>query len=258
MPSWFDDLVAFRKEEVIRAKRDLPLARIQQRISGWPPPRDFAGSVRQGSGIIALFKRASPYQGSLRERADGAAFARSVEQGGASAIAVVTEQSFFKGSLDDLERIRRSAALPILRLDLHWEEYQIFESRLWGADAVWLIAGLLTPSRLKALLGAARSLTLSVPVEVHDRKETAKALKAGADILALNLREKGAAGLNKRKARELGPAIPRGTLKLIAGGIKAREEIEEYRKAGFAGFIVGEHLMLSKSPGEALRKLWSE
>ncbi len=95
-------------------------------------------------------------------------------------------------------------------------------------------------------------------MEVRDRKETVKALKAGADILALNLRQPGTSKLNKEMALKWAPAIPKGVLKIVAGGIACRREIEAYRKAGFDGFIVGEHLMRSKSPAEALRKLWSE
>lgn len=254
---WLDDLVARKNKEVSRAKRELPLARLKQRIAGWPPPRDFASALLQGNGIIAEFKRASPSRGLLRGGADGAALAREYEANGASALSVVTDRVYFQGSLDDLERVRKGTALPVLRKDFLLDSYQLYESRLWGADAVLLIARLLPPAKLKALIAEARALGFTVMVEVHDSREVLKALGAGADPIGVNNRDLASLEVDPERALTVGPSIPEGVLKVVESGIRSREQITRYRQAGFSGFLVGEHLMRSKSPGEALRQLWS-
>jgi indole-3-glycerol phosphate synthase len=214
--------------------------------------------MSRGSGIIAEFKRASPFRGFLRQGADGAALARAYEANGASALSVVTEGSVYQGSLDDLEMIRKNTVLPVLRKDFLWDPYQLYESRLWGADAVLLIARLLPPARLKALIAEGRALGLTVLVEVHDSREAPKALKAGAEIIAVNNRDLASLEVDPDRALALRPSLPEGVLKVVESGIRSREQIHGFRKAGYSGFLVGEHLMRSKSPGEALRQLWSE
>jgi indole-3-glycerol phosphate synthase len=254
---WLDDLLARKKEEVSQAKRELPLVRLKQRITGWPPPRNFVSALLQGSGIIAEFKRASPSGGLLREGADGAALGREYEANGASALSVVTDRVCFQGSLDDLERVRKGTALPVLRKDFLLDSYQLYESRLWGADAVLLIARLFSPAKLKALIAEARALGLTVLVEVHDSREVLKALKVGADPIGVNNRDLVSLEVNPETALTVGASIPEGILKIVESGIRSRKQIARYRQAGFSGFLVGEHLMRSKSPGEALRQLWS-
>ncbi|MDY6912496.1 MAG: indole-3-glycerol phosphate synthase TrpC, partial [Chloroflexota bacterium] len=165
-----DEIVASTRKRLPERKKRLPMVELEQSVTRQAPPRDFVGAF-QGNGIklIAEIKRASPSKGPLAPNLDAATLAQTYEQSGAAAISVLTETEYFKGSLADLEAVRSAVDLPILRKDFIVDPYQVYEARACGADAVLLIAAVLSSDDMRSLLEAVHSLGMKALVEVHNR-----------------------------------------------------------------------------------------
>jgi len=207
--------------------------------------------------IIAECKRRSPSKGILRKDYDPAAHAASYAAAAAAAISVLTEPTFFDGSLDHLAQVRASVALPVLRKDFIVHEYQLAEAVASGADAVLLIVGALDDSDLRALSSKAAALGLATLVEVHDREELARALDAGADVVGVNSRNLRTLSVDQRVLEDLAPAIPATVTAVAESGIRTPNDIECLSAAGYSAFLVGERLIVETDPGAALRALRS-
>ncbi|HMQ03926.1 MAG TPA: indole-3-glycerol phosphate synthase TrpC [Pyrinomonadaceae bacterium] len=205
--------------------------------------------------IIAEFKRASPSKGVINDRLDPVETAVAYENGGAAAISVLTEEDHFDGSIDDLKAVRGSVALPLLRKDFIVDEYQIYESALAGADAVLLIASALTSESLESFQRLAASLGMDAIVEVHDHDELEKAADIGAHIIGVNNRNLKTFEVTLDVSRELIRHRPEGTLMIAESGLSSHEDLSEFHKLGFDGFLVGETLMKTSDQAEALRAL---
>ncbi len=205
--------------------------------------------------IIAEFKRASPSKGIINNSLDPVKTALSYQAGGAAAISVLTEEDFFKGSLNDLKEIRKAVELPILRKDFIVDEYQIFESAAAGADAVLLIASTLTSESLENFQRLAASLGLDAIVEVHDRDELRKASDIGAGIIGVNNRNLKSFEVSLDVSRELIKHSPKGAMMIAESGLRTSKEINELHTLGYDGFLVGETLMRSVDIFEGLRQL---
>ena len=206
--------------------------------------------------VIAEFKRASPSKGEIRGGASAGETARAYERGGAAAISVLTEEDYFRGSLEDLREVKQSAGLPVLRKDFVFDEYQVFESAASGADALLLIVAALddeTLTRLRRL--AEDELGLDVLVEVHTEEEMRRAAGAGAAIVGVNNRDLRTFNVSLDTSVTLAPHAPSGSLLVSESGISGADEVAMLRACGFNAFLVGETLMRAGRPEETLRSL---
>jgi len=214
-----------------------------------------AALLERSPAIIAEIKKASPSQGILREDFEPAALAREYQQNGAAALSVLTDGPFFQGSLADLRAARQAASLPALRKDFTLDEYHVVEAAASGADAILLIAAILEEKQMRELRELAGGWGMGAVVEVHSQRELRTALAAGAEIIGVNNRDLRTFAVTLETSLRLAEEIPAGVLKISESGIHSPEDIRRLREAGFDAFLVGEHLLKSASPGEALRAL---
>jgi len=248
---------ARRITEVRRARIPEPL--LERAYAAMCTPRylRFSGALAHAllPAVIAECKRRSPSRGILRHDYDAAALAASYESAGAAAISVLTEATFFDGSLDDLERVRAAVSLPILRKDFIVTRYQLLEAAVAGADAVLLIVGALDDVTLLGLLHSCNQLQLAALVEVHDRIELARALEAGASIIGVNSRDLRTLNVAPQVHEELIAVMPRDVMAVAESGLESAATLRRLRGAGYAAFLIGERLVTQPDPGAALRQL---
>ena len=178
-----------------------------------------------------------------------------LEQAGAACLSVLTDEEFFQGSLENLRIASNAVAIPCLRKDFMVDEFQMLEARANSADAVLLIVAALPQPELKNLASAAGAHGLDVLCEVHDRDELARALEAGCDLVGVNTRDLRTFHVDLRTALDLAQEFPSGVVKVAESGIHSAEDVARLRDAGYDAFLVGESLMRSERPGEALRNL---
>jgi indole-3-glycerol phosphate synthase len=205
--------------------------------------------------IIAEIKKASPSKGLLCPDFNPAKLAMDYFAGHASALSVLTDREFFQGSLGDLKIARACAALPVLRKDFTIDEIDVIESAAAGADAILLIAAILTNAQMERFQSLAEHYGMDSLVEVHDRSELDRALAAGARIIGVNNRDLRTFDVSLETAEQLAPLIPATVLKVAESGIHSREDVERLMACSFQAFLVGEHLMLSADVPAALRAL---
>jgi len=218
--------------------------------------RDFRQALAaQAPAIIAEIKKASPSKGLLAQDFNPARLARAYEAGGAAALSVLTDEKFFQGSLADLAAVRGVCRLPVLRKDFTLDENHVTEAAAGGADAILLIAAILESAEIRTLAGLAVSYGMAALVEVHDERDLAKAIDAGAEIIGVNNRDLATFEVTLDTSLRLAPRIPPGVLKVSESGIRSARDIERLRTAGYQAFLVGEHLMKSADPAAAVRAL---
>jgi indole-3-glycerol phosphate synthase len=250
-----DKIVKTKKEEVARLKLLLPLADLQRSANIQPPCRDFKTAISdKDCAIIAEVKCASPSRGRLVENFDPLAIASAYEKNGAAAISVLTDEKYFAGKKEYLTQIKQKVQLPLLRKDFIVDPYQVYESRVIGADCILLIAGVLGSS-LKDFIGLAKEIGLHQLVEVHTRTELDLALAAGADIIGINNRNLDTFVTDINTCKELAQFIPRGKIAVAESGISQRADIESIMQAGIHAFLIGEALVVSSDIGKKLREL---
>lgn len=201
------------------------------------------------TGIIAEFKRRSPSKGIINDSASVEEVTGKYEQFGASAISVLTDSSFFGGSMRDLQKARK-CNIPILRKDFIIHEYQIIESKAYGADVILLIAACLTINEVKKFSAFAKSLGLEVLLEIHDQSEL-NHIGENIDVVGINTRDLRTFQVNKDQSTELVKLIPGDLLKIAESGIKSAKDVLEFKNGGFNGFLIGETFMKEENPGEA-------
>ena len=218
--------------------------------------RDFkAALIGRTPAIIAEIKKASPSRGVIAADFDPVRLARAYQAGGAAALSVLTDRAFFQGSLADLAGARGAVELPALRKDFTLGEYDVLEAAAGGADAILLIAAILETAEIRRLAAAAASYDMAALVEVHDERDLAKALEAGAAIIGANNRDLTSFEVTIETSLRLAAGIPAGVVRVSESGIGSAREIEQLRAAGYQAFLVGEHLMKSADPAAAVRAL---
>ena len=221
-----------------------------------PGRRDFRAALSARTpAIIAEAKKASPSKGVLSSDFNPARIARAYEEGGAAAISVLTDEAFFQGSLADLEAARAAVSLPVLRKDFTIDASQILEAAAHGADAILLIAAILTEREMRDFREMAARYRLSALVEVHNRRELDTALAAGADLIGVNNRNLSTFELTLETSLTLAEHMPAGAVLVSESGIHNAADIARLRAAGYTAFLVGEHLMKAGDPVGALQKL---
>jgi indole-3-glycerol phosphate synthase len=254
--SVLEEIVAAKRDVVRRRRSEVPLSELVARAAAAPAPRDLLAALAQpGFSVIAEIKRRSPAKGDLRGELDPAAVARSYEQGGASALSVLTDEQYFRGSDADLVAARQAIRLPVLRKDFTIDPYQVYEARALGADAILLIVRALSGAQLTELLALADELSLTALVEVHDEAELDRAASVGAQLIGVNNRNLDTLAVDLQTSLRLRPRIPAGAIAISESGISTPEQAGELARAGYQGVLVGEALVTAGDPVAALRAL---
>ena len=214
-----------------------------------------AALERAAPAVIAEAKKASPSRGALVESFDPAAIARAYERGGAAALSVLTDEKFFEGRLDHLEAARAAVSLPVLRKDFTIDEFQVIEAAAHDADAILLIAAILSARQMRDLRELAARYGMAALVEAHDAEELERAIDSGADLIGVNNRNLRTFEVTLDTSLRLAGRMPAGALAVSESGIHSRAHIRTLMDAGYRAFLIGEHLMKAADPAEALRAL---
>lgn len=240
-------ILAARRKELARERESVSLSELEGRCGEAPAVRSLAAAISQPTfGLIAEIKGASPSKGHIRSVADPAEIAKIYESAGAAAVSVLTEPIFFDGSLDYLRSVRNVVGVPILRKDFIFDGYQIYQARAYGADAILLMAGVVTDDHeLKGLIDLAHSLGLEVLLESSDSGELGRALALGADVLGINNRNFYTLTLDLNVSLKLILDLRTDRPVISESGIFTREDVVSLENAGFSGILVGTALMES-------------
>jgi indole-3-glycerol phosphate synthase len=221
-----------------------------------PDGTRFVAALRQGGlRVIAECKRRSPSRGVLRHDYDPVAIARAYQAAGAASISVITEPTFFDGSLDHLRAVRAAVTLPLLRKDFIVTDFQIEEAAASGADAVLLIVAALDQAAMKALLARATSLGLATLVEVHDEDELVRATDLGAEVIGVNSRDLRTLEVRTGLFDDIAARLPRSVIAVAESGLRTRSDLQRLHALRFDAFLIGERFMTAADPGRALSAL---
>ena len=260
---FLEDIVNHKKGELLQYKHAMPLSFLENAIKDLPPARDFASAL-SGQGtrqvetsvrIIAEIKKASPSRGTIREDFKPLEIARLYEENGAVALSVLTDRKFFQGSFDYLQQISKNISLPILDKDFVVDPYQIYQARYYGADAVLLIAAILTDDQLSRFLDISTAVGIDALVEVHTLAELERVLKSKVKIIGINNRDLKTFKVNTGTSVRLKPYIPDDIVVVSESGINTRKKIQQLLDLGIDAFLIGESLMKAADIGEKLRTL---
>jgi len=253
-------ILASTREHLAHEQQRRPLAQLLSAARQAPAVRPLIEELsRPGRiNVIAEHKRRSPSRGAIREDLAPGDVARRYELAGAAALSVLTERDFFGGSLAHLAEARANASLPLLRKDFLLEPWQVWEARAAGADAVLLIVAALEDAQLSELLSVVAETGMAALVEVHERRELERALRAGARLVGVNNRDLRTLAVSLSTSLELLPLVPDEVVAVAESGIRSGRDLRRLREAGFDAFLVGESLMSAPCPGEALRQLMRE
>ena len=249
------EIIGTKHREVVLAARNYPYEKIQEDALNfsWTPPSFRKALSDSSHGIIAEFKRRSPSKGAIHGLADPAVVVPGYAEAGAAAVSVLTDGTYFGGSLSDLQTASRLVALPLLRKDFVIGRYQICEARLSGAAAVLLIAAALTPEQTYDLARFARTLKLEVLLEIH-KKEELVYLNEYVDVVGVNNRNLKTFVTDVRISFDLSNDIPDGYLKISESGLSSPDTVHQLREAGYRGFLMGENFMkYPDAPGQLKR-----
>lgn len=256
MPVNLDEILDATRVRVQAEMKEHSLNDLEREISFAGATRDFRAALSlPGMSLIAEIKRSSPSAGPIRADADTGALAEAYERGGARAISVLTEPDFFGGSLDDLGKARAAAALPVLRKDFLIEPYQVYQARVAQADAVLLIIAALDKGLYRDMYDAAKACMLPALVEVHNEYELEAAFEADPEILGVNQRNLKTFEVDTSLALRLRREVPRNVIMVAESGIKSRADVEDLENAEVDAVLVGETLMRSANPSDAVRML---
>jgi indole-3-glycerol phosphate synthase len=254
-----DRIIQNKKNELEKAKQDYPLELISSQIEEAQPPKDFFKALESNGRvkIIAEIKCASPSKGIFRKDFNPTDIAREYSEGGASAISILTDRQFFKGDLIHLRNVRKAVETPLLRKDFIIDPYQIYEARLYGADAVLLIASVLDIDKLAVLLDLTHSLSMNAIVEVHDEGDLEKALLVESRIIGINNRDLRTFHVSLEASMRLSRLVSGEKIVVAESGIHSSEDIKMLKEEGIYVFLIGETFMKAESPGKELAKLLS-
>lgn len=255
-----DTILEHKRIEVAARKADAPIADLASRAKDAPPMRDFAASLQRSANglpaVIAEVKKASPSKGLIRADFDPEAIARAYESAGAAAVSVLTDERFFQGSLEYLSLVKKTISLPVLRKDFIIDEYQLWEARAAGADAVLLIVAALDAELLRKLMAGADRIGLQCLVEVHDEHELDLALRADARMIGINNRNLQTFEVSLETTTRLLAGVQERTAKMISeSGILTRDDLVKLGATGVDAVLIGEALMRERDVEAKLREL---
>ncbi|MDF2976204.1 MAG: hypothetical protein K0S40_932 [Actinomycetospora sp.] len=234
----------------------VPFDVVKDRAAAAPPARDALAALQgPGIGVIAEVKRASPSKGHMADIPDPAWLAGRYVDGGARVISVLTEQRFFGGSLDDLDAVRATVDVPVLRKDFVVGTYQVHEARAHGADLVLLMCSVLEQNALDALVDRVDSLGMTALVEVHNEEEADMALKAGARLVGINARDLHTLEVDRSVFSRIAPGLPGEVIRVAESGVRGPGDLMTYAGHGADAVLVGESMATADDPRAAVRQL---
>ncbi len=255
-------IVETKRAEVAAARRDRSVAEIEDAAKATPAPRDFYAAVTAHAGpigLIAEIKKASPSAGLIRRDFDPIAIARIYEGSGADALSVLTDETYFSGQLSYVQAVKDAVSRPVLRKDFLVDAFQVFESRAAGADAILLIAEILSVETIASFISIAHELGMAVLLEVHDAEQLANVRGLiSADrrvILGINNRDLHRQRTDLQTTVDLAPSLPAGTPFVTESGIKTRSDVWQLQNAGAAALLIGETFMRSADISAKVREL---
>ena len=256
-------IIAVKRQEIEEAINRKPLPAMRKDAESRVNTRNFTGALRAKiaagkAAVIAEIKKASPSKGVLRADFIPADIAQSYAEFGAACLSVLTDQQFFQGSIDYLKQARASCSLPVLRKDFIIDAYQVYESRVMGADCILLIAACLDDAQMKTLEALAISLDMAVLVEVHDEAELERALRLRTPLIGINNRNLNTFEVSLDTTVSLREKVPADRLVVTESGIATAQDVQRLRNARVNAFLVGEAFMRADDPGIALAELFGE
>jgi indole-3-glycerol phosphate synthase len=263
MTDILNKIVAVKRQEIAAAIKRKPLDAMRADAESRMQTRDFTGALRAKiaagkPAVIAEIKKASPSKGVLRADFIPADIAQSYAEHGAACLSVLTDKDFFQGGADYLKQARASCGLPVLRKDFIVDPYQVYESRVMGADCILLIAACLDDAQMKSLEALAFSLDMAVLVEVHDRAELDRALKLKTPLLGINNRNLQTFEVSLDTTLTLLKHVPADRLLVTESGVSTAADVARLREAQIHAFLVGEAFMRADDPGVALAALFPD
>jgi indole-3-glycerol phosphate synthase len=260
-----EKIVETKRAEVAEARRRLPLDVVRSSIDAVHPPRDFLTAITHGQRpirLIAEIKKRSPSAGLIRDDFDPVVLARIYENAGTAALSVLTDATYFSGDLSFIAAVKQAVHLPVLRKDFLIDDYQIYESRAAGADAILLIAEILMPKQLETYSDVADRLGMAALVEVHDEAQLRRCLpliaKRRRIILGINNRDLRLQCIDLDTTRRLARELPPGTPFVAESGIASRADVETMQAAGASALLVGETLMRAEDIPAKIRELFGQ
>jgi indole-3-glycerol phosphate synthase len=257
MATYLDRILSAHRAASASDRRDLAV--LEREALAAAPARGFKGALlaARRPAVIAEVKRASPLKGPLSKSLDPASLAAAYERGGAAAISVLTDSTFFEGSAADLQAAREAVELPVLRKDFTVCPADVYDARLMGADAVLLIVAALSVGELQDLLALSAAVGLDALVEAHDEAEAQRALDAGASLIGVNQRDLVSFDVDPERALRVAKELPAGICKVAESGISSTYDVRRLAEGGFDAVLVGEALVRSADPEAAVRALCS-
>lgn len=254
--SILDEIVAHKRAEVAARKAEVSPGALGAHASEAPAPVDFAAALRGDCvALVAEFKRRSPSAGEIRADLGPLDVARAYQKAGAAAVSVLTDERYFGGRLEDLRAVSDGVVLPVLRKDFIIDAYQVAEARVWGADAVLLIAAALSKERLRELREEAERYGMAALVEAHDGAELEAALDSGACLVGINNRDLSTFKVDLGVTEALAPEVPAGVVLVGESGVGTRPDVERLAAAGVDAVLVGGSIMAGGDVGAAAAAL---
>ena len=252
-----DRIIDDKRREVAALMRARPIEELERKVRDLPPAsgRSFPGALKKkGRGSLsAELKKASPSAGVFRRDFDPVAIAQAYKAGGADALSVLTERKYFQGADQYLVQARKASGLPVLRKDFFISPWQLYESRLLGADCVLLITAVLEDGPLAEFLALADELALDALVEVHDSGELERAIASKARIIGVNNRNLHSFEVSLEVSAALSKMLPESAVKVSESGISSHRDIRRLEALGYDAVLVGEHLMRQQDVATAVR-----
>ena len=254
-----DEIVTAKRGEVEAAKARLPFEELKNRTANRLAERSFRQAITAAGklSLIAELKRKSPSRGMLRERFDPVSLGQTMQQAGASALSVLTDERYFGGSLEFLRDVKQFTEIPALRKDFIVDPYQVYEAALYEADAILLIVRILAEETLVECVQAADRLGIEPLIEVHSEEELDTALRAGGAVIGINHRDLGTFTMDPTLSVRLVPRIPAGKVIVAESGIQSSADVKRMQRLGVHAVLIGEALMTAPNPSAKIGELFA-
>lgn len=256
MSTILDTIIAHKRKEISVIKQATSSKKLEQKPLFTSETFSLSKKLRNSNvGVLAEFKRRSPSKPNINSSITVMEVAQGYQDAGASGMSILTDSHFFGGTLNDLSLARKNCKMPLLRKDFILDEFQLLEAKAYGADAILLIAAVLSKKEIKTLSEFAKTLNLEVLLEVHNKEEIYKSMMPSLDIVGVNNRNLNTFITNIKVSKDLSSHIPKEFVKISESGIVNQQQIRELQNYGFEGFLIGEHFMKTNNPGGSLKTL---